>query len=181
MSGKSYMPGRLHLTRHIKLFPLLSFVVFLIALFFLPCIKGVAIKDYRTGKLLDCHTAGAGGIFSIRYIHSVNKSPVEDFFVIGDGGDIILEKTVFMSFGAGVPAASDDGGKLDVYDDRIEVTGINRRIDNFLLFVGVTAEHRFKMDRDEFLLRQISPPQRNLGISVERISLFNIITLRHHK
>lgn len=175
------MPGKVQSPRHIKLLPLLSVLAFLIVVFFLPCIKGVAIKDYKTGKLLYCRAAGAGKVFSIRYIHSVNKSPVEDFFVIGESGEIILEKTVFMSFGAGVPASSDDGGSLKVYDDRIEATGINRRIDNFLLFVGVTAEHRFKMERDEFLLRQISPQQRNLGIGIERISLFNIITLRQHK
>lgn len=175
------MPVFLSKTRHINLFFLLSVAVLLVGAFFLPFLKGITITDYKSGHMLYCHTASAGDRFSIRYIHSVNKSPVEDFFAIGDTDELILEKTAFLSFGAGVPASPSDGGDLTVYDDRIEVAGINRRIKNFLLFVGVTAEHRFKMDRDEFLLRMISHPQRSLIIRMERISLFKIITLRHYR
>lgn len=178
MSEKINMPGRFNNARHI-IFLTLLFLAVLSVILFSPFLKGITITDYKTGRKLYCHTAGAGDSFSIRYIHSVNKSPVEDFFLIGNNDELILEKTVFLSFGAGVPASSADGGEMTVYDNRIEVTGINRRIDNFLLFVGVTAEHRFKMDKDEFMLRHISHPQRNLMIRIERVSLLNTITLRH--
>ena len=75
----------------------------------------------------------------------------------------------------------DDGGDFNVYDDRIEVTGINRTIDRFFLFVGVTAEHRFKIAKEDFPLRRISQPQKNLLIMMDRVSLFNLIQLRHFR
>ncbi len=155
-------------------------VIFPAAIFSFPVFKGITITDSKTGELLYFNPVDAGERFSIRYIHSVNKSPVEDFFIIADDG-LIIEKTVFTAFGAGVPASADDGGILKVYDDRMEVTGINRRIDDFLLFVGVTAEHSFIIDNDELLLRKISSLQRSLRIAVKRISLFNIIKLRYYK
>lgn len=172
------MPGVSFFTRHIRLFTSLTAVVLLAVVLFLPLFKGVTITDYKAGRILYFHAAAAGDIFSVHYIHSVNKSPVEDFFVIGNNNELILEKTVFKSFGAGVPASSEDGGELKVYNDRLEVTGINRRIDNFLLFVGVTAEHRFKIAEDEFPLRSISRPQRNLVIRMDKISLVSFIKLR---
>jgi len=175
------MPGGIQFTRHKKIIILLPLFIVSAVVIFLPLFKGVTITDYKTGRLLYYHAADTGDMFSVNYIHSVNKSPVEDFFFIGDQDELVLEKTVFKSFGAGVPASPEDGGDLKVYKDRIEVIGIKRRIDNFLLFIGVTAEHRFKMDKDEFMLRHISHPQRNLMIRVERISLFNKITLRHSK
>ena len=172
------MPGDSFFTRHIRFFTSSIAAVIFAVLLFLPIFKGVTITDYKTGRLLYYHDAAPGDLFSVHYIHSVNKSPVEDFFVISSNNELILEKTVFKSFGAGVPASSDDGGELKVYNDRIEVTGINRRIDNFLLFVGVTADHRFKIAKDEFYLRSISLPQRNLVIRVDRISLVSLIKLR---
>jgi len=172
------MPGDDIVTRHIKPFYLLS-AALLVVLCFIPLFKGIIITDYKTGRLLYYHSAGADDRFSILYIHSVNKSPVEDVFLILKTGDIILEKTIFSSFGAGVPSSVNDGGQLQLYRDRIEVTGINRRIDRFLLFVGVTAEHMFRIKNNEILLRSIIHTQGNLWIRTGRVSLFNIFTLRH--
>jgi len=181
MLAEDYLPGKKKFTRHKKIvIPLFLSLISAIVLL-LPMQKGITITDYKTGHMLYCHSAVKGDIFSLHYIHSVNKSPVEDFFIIGNNDELVLEKTVFRSFGAGVPSSPEDGGVLKVYKDRVEVTGINRRIDKLLLFVGVTAEHRFRMDNDEFLLRLISGPQRNLMISMERFSLLDNITHRHHK
>ncbi|HPF04595.1 MAG TPA: DUF1850 domain-containing protein [Spirochaetota bacterium] len=173
------MAGRTCTASHATFVKILAVSVFLFALLLFPVFKGITITDYKTGKLLYFNSADTGDRFSVRYIHSVNKSPVEDFFRIDDD-TIIIERSVFTAFGAGVPASPDDGGILNVYNDRIEVTEINRRIDDFLLFIGVTAEHRFKIDQDEFLLRDISSVQRSLRIVVKRISLLDIIKLRYY-
>ena len=41
--------------------------------------------------------------FIISYIHSVNKSKIRDYYNINKDKDIVLEKTRFVSYGAGVP------------------------------------------------------------------------------
>lgn len=171
---KKIMPGILHV-RHdaLKIFILTAVVTG--ACFFTPVFEALTVTDAVENELLLCKRVKEGDLFSIRYIHSVNKSPVEDFFLIGNNHGIVLDKSVFYSFGAGVPSAPEDGGSFQVYKDRIEVTGINGRIDDFLMFVGVTAEHRFRIKGEDILLRSIIPPQRNIRFAVEKISLFRIL------
>ncbi len=170
MNKRLNMPGLSVRSRHIILYLSLP-VLFLIIFIFLPLSKALVLSDFKTGEVLYCSPVKPGNIFRVSYIHSVNKSPVEDCFRIGDKYEIIIDKTIFKSFGAGVPASPEDGGELHVYNDRIEVTEINRRIDQFLLFIGVIAEHRFKMDDDEILLKAIRKPQTSVLIKVERIPL----------
>ena len=99
------MPGVRIITRHILFFASLIAAFVLAAVLFFPFFQGVTITDCKTGRLIYYHAADAGDQFSVYYIHSVNKSPVEDFYAVGRGNEVILEKTVFKSFGAGVPAS----------------------------------------------------------------------------
>ena len=48
--------------------------------------------------------------FSTRFIHSVQKTPVEEFFKIDEKThEIILESTRYQSFGVGLPFLTSDG------------------------------------------------------------------------
>jgi len=168
------MPDIKDIFRH-NIFKMAVILFFILLLLFLPAVKALTIKDEEKNKLLHCVAVDRGDYFSIWYLHSVNKSPVEDFFYIGPGNCIILSKSVFYSFGAGVPSASSDGGEFRVYEDRIEVTGINRRIDDFFLFIGVTADHRFRMNGGEVILSHVIAPQKNIRIAVNRVSLADLL------
>lgn len=81
---------------------------------------------------------------SIRWQHSVEKEEWEEFYVI-DEGDILLSKTRFKTFGAGVP--SDVGTETFIKDGWVYMTGIDRSIGNRLDFrTGKTTEHRIIID-----------------------------------
>lgn len=62
--------------------------------------------------------------FSLGYIHSVMKTPAEEFFYINENNDIILEKTIYESFGVGLPFLADSkdfelkDGKFILYTKR---------------------------------------------------------------
>lgn len=150
----------------------LSFVIYL-----LPLVKLFLIVDYKTDKILYYSSVKPGDKFSITYIHSVNKSPVEDKFLIDRDYGILLLKTVFKSFGAGIPSNPDDGGKFTFYKDRIEVEYNGRKIGKLLMFVGIIADHHFLMNGKDIRLNELSLPQRSVLFQVKKLTVFDYLKL----
>lgn len=78
--------------------------------------------------------------FAIRYIHSVAQTPVTDFFR-ADPPDIVLDRTQYRDFGAGLPHAPSQGQRMQVIDGNIVISGYNMRMPQFDLRVGRVAGH----------------------------------------
>lgn len=78
--------------------------------------------------------------FAIRFIHSVAKTPVTDYFIVRDG-KIILDKTIYHDFGAGLPHSPEEGQKMKAEHGEISITGFNREIPELALRVGRVAQH----------------------------------------
>ncbi len=97
-------------------------------------------------KILFSKTAQSGQKFSTRFIHSVQKTPVEEFFIINDDCDgFILKSTRYQSFGVGLPFLETDGnfkneGNFFIMDE------INRSIKILELRTGLNTELTLKID-----------------------------------
>lgn len=100
-----------------------------------PCVAIIA----ESGLLASC-SAEAGTELSTRFIHSVQKTPVEEFFIVNDTRDgLILKRTRYQSFGVGLPFLDSDGtfrreGDFFVMDD------MNRPLREIALRPGVSTE-----------------------------------------
>lgn len=151
-------------------------LLILAALLFLPASKQLIITDEETGDILYAARVRAGDCFSLKYIHSVNKSPVEDVFEIADDNSIVLRKTVFLSFGAGVPTEAEDGQVFDLKDDRVEISNIDRPVSNFLLKVGTVADHTLCIGERQIRLDSLADPMRTVRLEVRNVPI--ILTLR---
>ena len=114
--------------------------------------------------------------FIISYTHSVNRGRVRDYYII-KSKYIILSKTRFMSYGAGIPEP-EKRQKFIETEDYIEISDINRKIDNLYLFVGTIANHRIEIDGEEIELKKIFKPQSSLKIEYKILSLFEYIKLK---
>lgn len=114
--------------------------------------------------------------FIISYTHSVNRGRVRDYYII-KSKYIILSKTRFMSYGAGIPEP-EEAQKITITDDYIEINDINKKIDNLYLFVGTIANHRIEIDGEEIELKKIFKPQSSLKIEYKILSLFEYIKLK---
>ncbi len=170
------MPGGIKSLRYkILFFASLIALTACLIFFLLPAVRQFLIVDFKTDKLLYAAEVKIGDKFSIVYFHSVNKSPIEDQFCITGDYSILLQKSVFKSFGAGVPSNKTEGGRFEFYKDRIEVADINRKICNFLLSVGVTANHHFMMNGQDVKLDQLSSPQSSLHFVVEKITVYQYL------
>ncbi|MFD0959888.1 DUF1850 domain-containing protein [Paenibacillus chungangensis] len=56
-----------------------------------------------SGKVLWSDNVQPGEVFLVRYVHSVELSPVLEFFMVGDDGEIVATESRTRSFGAGLP------------------------------------------------------------------------------
>lgn len=113
--------------------------------------------------------------FVISYTHSVNKGLVRDYYIIRDK-NIILSKTRFVSYGAGIPEP-EEAQKITITDDYIEINDINKKIDNLYLFVGTIANHKIEIDEKKIELKEIFKPQENIKIEYKILSIFEYIKL----
>ena len=112
--------------------------------------------------------------FIISYTHSVNKGRVRDYYIIDKNYNIILCKTTFVSYGAGI-AEPENNENIIIKDDNIEINNINRIIKDFYLFVGIIAEHSITIDDNEIMLKSLFKPQTNINIKYRNVSLIELI------
>ena len=75
----------------------------------------------KNNKLLDIYTFDNKKEFSIEFIHSVNKSPVIDFYTCDNKNNIIIQKTTYYNFGAGVQTELNDNEIIE-YGNNSEMT-----------------------------------------------------------
>jgi len=99
----------------------------------------------------------AGEKFSTYFIHSVQKTPVEEFFIVNDEcNGIILKSTRYHSFGVGLPFLASDGdfrreGNYFIMDN------LNRQIKTLDLRTGVNSELSIIIDNETIKLYEIMP------------------------
>ena len=112
----------------------------------------LVLTNADTGEKIASYPAGEGDTFSIGFIHSVNKSPVIDYYEIRTDG-IYVVKTVYYGFGAGVQTELEAGQKLEYGEDgSMIITGFDRKMDDLVYFVGTVSDHTLTLDNG----RQVS-------------------------
>lgn len=109
-----------------------------------------------SGELYARYPVKNGDWFSVEFIHSVNKSPLTDFYEIEDH-EIYVEKTVYYGFGAGVQTEIEPGQTLTCGDDgSMIVTGFHKRMDQLQYIVGTVSDHWLVVnDSEQISLRDL--------------------------
>ena len=124
----------------------------------------------QKGNLLYEYPLTEGACFGIRFIHSVAKSPVEDWFC-QQNKKLFLEKTIYHDFGAGLPYKPEKGEQMTFGNGHIVISGIHREIPSFDQRVGRIAEHTLLYEeggtRQEKKLSDFVPPGCAITFSLE--------------
>jgi hypothetical protein len=105
----------------------------------------------------------------------VNKSPVQEYFLIRKDYKIILTKTAFRSFGVGIPCEPESGQKMIQYSDHIEIVKIDRELPQIVLAVGTIANHRITVHGRVYKLSNFARPQQTVRIYTRRVSAYEWI------
>jgi len=114
-----------------------------------------------------------GEEFVLSFIHSVNRRPVDDTLRV-EGDHLLIVKSRFDSFGAGMPETSAGTSTLQLDKDGWLLWTVNRPVPEIRLFVGRVAKHTLKLKGREIALADLANPGASLLIKTSKISLYEI-------
>lgn len=150
----------------------LRILLFAATLAVLPfVIRTQSLTACSGGKLLFAWPISNGQRFCITFTHSLNLSPITDM-IEWNGEEMVVRKSIFTAFGAGVPVPSDGvGTKLARVGDHYELTGIDARMQSIPILTSQVPDHRVAMaGREAHLLEYVGSGQP-VELAVRWVSL----------
>lgn len=138
-----------------------------IGLLLWPFILTLEIVDGRDGRVVFCARVQTGEEFVLSFVHSVNKRPVFDTLRVVDD-HLVIVKSRFDAFGAGMPEASTDEGTLMVAPDGWLEWAVYRPVPEITVRVGRVADHTLNLKGREIRLSALSEPGSALTFRVRK-------------
>lgn len=141
----------------------------------IPLLPFFCVRQYDgSGRVLLPVGRPGRDSFVLSYTHSVNKGRVEDYFEIADDRSLLLLKTRFVNYGAGM-GEPDDGGLFVSSDGYLEMRDLNRSMPKVVLAVGLIADHVIESGGKLYRLTDYFPPQRRIVLEYTRISVLDYL------
>jgi hypothetical protein len=144
------------------------------SLLFLPFITVLEISDFKTRQKLLLVCMQSGEEFTISFIHSVNRRPVYDTLRV-ESDHLVIVRSRFDSFGAGMPESSTGEGTLKVAKDGWLEWTVNRPVPDITVRVGWTAGHTLHIRDRKILLAELAEPGSGLTMRVQNISTIDYL------
>jgi len=147
------------------------FFIFLLTILILSSSKNYLIlTNANNGEILFKVPVPKNREFTIRWTHSVELTPWEEIFRIDEENNIILDRTRFKSFGAGVPDYAGDKATLD--DGYVLYSNINKKMPNLVYGISGIAKHTLIIENDVYKLYEFIPADLGVKFSVKKLNIF---------
>ena len=130
-------------------------------------VQRLVLINERMGNTLLSANAPDGTDFSISYIHSVNKSPVTEYFKIIDG-KIYLMALRFESFGAGMPTELDPMQSITYENGNMLISGFNRHLPNLCVFISRSDGQFLEIGDVSISLKTLDKPGEPIAFIIEK-------------
>ncbi len=135
------------------------------------------IDALREGKPVFVQIVRPGSEFALGFIHSVELSPVWDYFRVDDSYRIILYETAIRSFNTGLPSTLTGEERLHREGDGFRISGVNRVLPSIDLQVHERTDNTLKV-RDKSLKLYSLAGNTLLRISIREASLGEYLYLK---
>ena len=145
-----------------------------VGLLFLPFITALEISDFKTRQRLLLVGMKSGEEFTISFIHSVNRRPVYDTLRV-ESNHLVIVRSRFDSFGAGMPESSTGEGTLKVAKDGWLEWTVNRPVPDITVRVGWTAEHTLHVRDRKIRLAELAESGSGLTMRAQKISIIDYL------
>ena len=139
-----------------------------------PFIPVLEIVDGRVGRVAFCARVKTGDEFVVSFIHSVNRRPVYDTLRV-EADHLVVVKSRFDAFGAGMPESSTSEGTLAVAPDGWLEWTVNRPVPDVTIRVGRVADHTLHLKDREIHLSDLSEPGTALTLRVRKARMLDLI------
>jgi len=153
------------------------FIMTLSILFFImliiPSIPVLEIKNIKKDEILFQEKIFPGYVFATKIIHSVQLTPVFEFYKIDEKYNMLLTKTIIKDLGWGMPSTPE--GKLSYQNGEIVIEKINRKIPGFIFRVSYITKPELILRGRAYDLRFLVNDSSSLEIKNKKISIVNRI------
>jgi hypothetical protein len=139
-----------------------------------PFIPALELVDGRSGRVVFCARVQPGEEFVLAFVHSVNKRPVYDT-LRAEADHLVIVRSRFDSFGAGMPEASTPEGRLTIAKDGWLEWTVNRAVPEITVRVGWVAEHTLHIKDREIRLADLTEPGKPLTMRVRELRMFDLL------
>lgn len=92
--------------------------------------------------------------FTLSYIHSVLLTPADEIFTISEG-NMKLEKTVYESFGVGLPYSQEEDSDFEIIDGKF-ILYRDRDFENIGMVISPIPQHKIVVNDIEYDLYEIT-------------------------
>ena len=124
-----------------------------------------------SGKRLFAWPIKAGESVEVTFMHSLNLSPITDV-IEWTGSGFMVRKSIFKTFGAGVPVPSDGiGMELIFVDGHYELLGVDKHMLDFTIMTQEVPNHRISLNEHEAFLLELAGSGKAVDLKVRRIPL----------
>ena len=131
----------------------------------------LVLYNDNSGAILLSHRADDGETFAIEYIHSVNKSPVTEFYQIREQ-QIWLTALEFYTFGAGMPTELEPGQELvRLQSGALRIEGYDRDVTDLRYLVGHAADITLKIGAQRVHLDTLAEAGQSVRFEINQLSL----------
>lgn len=129
-------------------------------------IKSLALRS-GDNELLAVYPLANGEMFSVRYIHSVQKTPVIEVFFINTEGVIELRETIYEDFGAGLPFLVDGKKVFSSGGGKFRISGYAQPLGQIIFRIGRFADYHLLLRSEEIPFTRFGTPGKPLAFRGE--------------
>lgn len=157
-----------------KFIVIFCIVIIVCAWMIYPSQKVIIISDLKNQSHLAYAKVEDGQEFSLSFVHSVNKRPVDEYFVV-ENNDLVVMKTVYDSFGAGMPEGTVAGMEPHLNNEGLlEISSIDYRLPEINLFVGTVAKHTLSINNRKIALADLAEPGKPVQLKLSYVSVVQL-------
>ncbi len=134
----------------------------------------ILLEDLNNGQVVFVKAMGARDELTIGWTHSVELLPWEEIFRV-EHNKLIMDRTRFKTFGAGVPSVS--LGKSKMEDGWVVYYDLNQVMPQLTYSISKKGRHILSYDKQIIPLYQILPDATPVSVSVQRVSRIRLLQL----
>ena len=157
--------------------PKLFFIMILFILFFIilniPNVNVLEIRNIGKNQILFQEKIFPGYVFATKIKHSVQLTPVFEFFEIDKNYNILLTKTIVKDLGWGMPSTPE--GDFSYQNGEMVIENINKKISTFIFRVSYISKPELILRGRTYDLRFLVNDSDALEIRNKKISVINRI------
>ena len=144
---------------------------------FFPC-HVLRIETVREHQTVFVQRIRPNDTFSTTYIHSVELSPVREYFRVDEYFRIVLYETQFSSCNTGLPTTLSGDEKLYNNGDYFRISNMDRVVPELDLWVNEKYENGLRLGKGAILNLPSLAGDTLLRITIERLTLFKFLYIK---